>query len=153
MSLGVCCVLAQAILVKPAIALLGEYGAMLMGLLCGAMGMAVFGTATTGALFLLGIPLIAAWGIASAAGQSLMTRKVSASEQGQLQGALSSLSSIAALVGPIPFALTYAWSINKGGSLHMPGEVWLLSTLMLLVAAVMLPRISSSILYESCLID
>lgn len=146
MSLGICCVLAQAVLVKPAIALLGERGTMFMGLLCGAMGMAIFGTARTGPLFLLGMPLIAAWGIAPAAGQSLMTRKVNASEQGQLQGALSSLSSIAALVGPIPFALTYARSIEKGGSSHITGEVWLLSTVMLLVAAVLLPRTSGLIM-------
>lgn len=85
---------------KPVIARLGERGTMLAGLLCGAAGMTIFGTATTGALFVFGTPLMALWGLASAAAQSIMTRRVSASEQGELQGALGSLAGVASLVGP-----------------------------------------------------
>jgi DHA1 family tetracycline resistance protein-like MFS transporter len=134
MLVGICSALAQAALVKPAVAWLGERGAMLAGLLCGAIGMAIFGTATTGTIFATGTPLMAMWGLAPAAAQSMMTRHVSASEQGELQGALGSLAGLASVIGPGIFALTYARSIDgHGGSL--PGAAWLLSTLMLLGAA------------------
>ena len=142
---GVCSVLAQAALVKPAVERLGERGAMLAGLLCGAAGMAVFGTATTGTLFVCGTPLMALWGLAPAAAQSVMTRHVSASEQGQLQGALSSLASVAALLGPGLFTLIYARSIAGHGTSHMPGAAWLLSTVMLLGATALMLRVTGTV--------
>jgi MFS transporter, DHA1 family, tetracycline resistance protein len=141
---GICCALAQAALVKPAVAHLGERGAMLTGLLCGAAGMAVFGTATTGTLFVCGTPLMALWGLAPAAAQSIMTRRVSASEQGQLQGALGSLASFAALLGPGLFTLIYARSIDGHGVRNMPGAAWLLSTVMLLGATVLMLRVTGA---------
>lgn len=140
---GICSALAQAALVKPVVACLGERGAMLAGLLCGAAGMAVFGTATTGTLFVCGTPLVALWGLAPAAAQSIMTRRVSASEQGQLQGALGSLASVAALLGPGLFTLIYARSIEGHDGRNMPGAAWLLSSTMLLGAAVLMVRVTS----------
>jgi MFS transporter, DHA1 family, tetracycline resistance protein len=110
---------------------------MLAAPLCGAAGMAIFGTATTGTLFAIGTPLMAVWGIAPAAAQSIMTRRVSASEQGELQGALGSLAGVASLLGPGLFTLTYARSIDGHGAGNLPGAAWLLSTLMLLGAAVL----------------
>lgn len=139
---GVCSALAQATLVKPIVGRLGERGAMLFGLLFGAAGMAICGASTTGRLFLSGIPLMALWGVAPAAAQSIMTRRVSASEQGQLQGALASLASVASLLGPGLFTLIYARSIDSHGARNMPGAAWFLSTLMLLCAAVLMLRVT-----------
>jgi DHA1 family tetracycline resistance protein-like MFS transporter len=141
---GICCAIGQAALVKPVVAWLGERGAMLAGLLCGAAGMAVFGTATNGSLFVIGTPLIALWGLAPAAAQSIMTRRVSASEQGQLQGALGSLAGVASLLGPELFTLTYARSIDGHSARSMPGAAWLLSTVILLAAAVLMLRVTGS---------
>lgn len=135
MAVGICSALAQAALVKPAVAYLGERGALLAGLLCGAAGMAIFGTAPTGTLFAIGAPLMALWGLAPAAAQSIMTGRVSASEQGELQGALASLAGVASLIGPGLFTLTYARSIEHGAG-RLSGAAWLLSTLMLLGATV-----------------
>jgi DHA1 family tetracycline resistance protein-like MFS transporter len=144
-AVGVCCAFAQAALVKPVVARLGERGAMLAGLLCGAAGMAVFGTATTGTRFVCGAPLMALWGLAPATAQSIMTRHVSASQQGQLQGALSSLASVAALLGPGLFTLIYARSIAGHGASNMPGAAWLLSTIMLLGATVLMLRVTETV--------
>jgi DHA1 family tetracycline resistance protein-like MFS transporter len=143
MLVGICSALAQAALVKPAVAHLGERGAMLAGLLCGAAGMAIFGTATTGRLFAIGAPLMALWGLAPAAAQSIMTRRVSASEQGELQGALGSLAGVASLLGPGLFTLIYARSIDGHGAGNLPGAAWLVSTLMLLGAAVLTLRVNT----------
>jgi MFS transporter, DHA1 family, tetracycline resistance protein len=139
---GICSALAQATLVKPAVACLGERGAMLAGLQFGAAGMAIFGAANTGRLFLLGIPLMALWGVAPAAAQSIMMGRVCSSEQGQLQGALASLASLASLIGPGLFTLIYARSIDSHCVRNLPGVAWLLSTLMLLCAAVLMLRVT-----------
>lgn len=139
MALGLCSILGQALLVKPMIRFLGERGTMLAGLLCGAFGMALFAVAGTGTLFLLGIPFIAVWGLAPAAAQSIMTRQVSTSEQGQLQGALASLASIASLFGPGLFTVIYARSFHKEG---LMGAAWLVAMFLLLVTTWLTLRVT-----------
>jgi MFS transporter, DHA1 family, tetracycline resistance protein len=134
MLLGFCSALCQAVMVRPFVRSFGERGTMLAGLLFGAFGMALFGIAKTGTLFLLGLPFIAAWGLAPAAAQSVMTRRVSASEQGQLQGALGSLASIASLLGPELFTLIYAQSFHKESVWNLAGAAWLFAMLLLLSA-------------------
>ncbi len=82
-------------------------------------------------LFLIGVPLQALWGLDGPAAQGLMTRRVDASEQGQLQGALSSLRGIAGLIGPGLFTLTFAHFIGPGSGLQLPGAPFLLAAALL----------------------
>ena len=63
-----------------------------------------------------------------------MSRHVGPSEQGQLQGANSSIQGIANLVGPFVFTLTFAWSIGGGKDAHVPGIVFVLAAAMLVGA-------------------
>lgn len=149
MLLGLCSALAQAVLVKPVVTRLGERITMLIGLICGAAGMAIFGMAETGRLFLSGIPFIAAWGLAPAAAQSMMTRQVNISEQGQLQGALTSLASVASLLGPELFTLIYAQSFRKESAWSLPGAAWMLSVFMLLGAAILMLRVTGPVSMHS----
>ena len=98
----------QGGLIGPAVKHFGESRAMIVGLVFGVAGFAAFGLAATGLWFLAGIPLLALWGIASAATLALMSRHVGASEQGQLQGANASLMGIASLIGPGIFTQSFA---------------------------------------------
>ena len=102
----------------------------------GVAGFAAFGLATSGLWFLAGIPLLALWGIASAAALALMSRRVSSTEQGQLQGANSSMMGIANLIGPGVFTQAFALFVGAGASLHLPGAPFLLSALLLVAAIV-----------------
>jgi DHA1 family tetracycline resistance protein-like MFS transporter len=120
--------------VKPIVKHLGERRALAMGLLAGALGFAIYGLATRGDIFLVGIPVMAIWGLAGAAIQSIMTRHVSASEQGQLQGANSSLTAIAGLFGPAVFSLVFASFIGARANLHLPGAPYLLAAAILLAS-------------------
>ena len=78
----------------------------------GVAGFLTYGLAPTGAIFWLGVPLVSLWGLSGPAMQGLMTRHVAASEQGQLQGARSSLMGIAGLVAPTLFTQTFAAFIS-----------------------------------------
>jgi DHA1 family tetracycline resistance protein-like MFS transporter len=131
---GICAIVVQAGLVGPVVKALGERRALMFGLAGGIAGFMVMGLAETGLVFSLGIPLLALWGIANPAISSLMTRHVAATEQGQLQGANSSIQGIANLVGPFVFTLTFAWSIGGGRDAHMPGAVFILAAAMLVGA-------------------
>jgi DHA1 family tetracycline resistance protein-like MFS transporter len=85
-------------------------------------------------LFCIGIPVMALWGVSGAATQALMTRLVASDEQGRLQGATASVQSIAQLVGPFLFTLTFAYFIGANAPVKLPGAPFLLAFVLLLLA-------------------
>jgi DHA1 family tetracycline resistance protein-like MFS transporter len=93
-------------------------------------------------MFWAGIPVLALWGMGSAAFMALMSRLVSASEQGQLQGANASLIALAGLVGPGLFAQTFAWSIAPGTGWHLPGAPFLLAAALLAAGTALAWRVT-----------
>jgi DHA1 family tetracycline resistance protein-like MFS transporter len=133
---GVCAIVVQSLLVGPAVARFGERTALILALICGAIGMTIFGLAPTGIAFLIGVPIMSLWGLSGPALQGLMTRRVGANEQGQLQGANSSIMGIANLVGPLIFATIFAYSIGGGRGWNLPGAAFLLAALLLVGSAV-----------------
>ncbi|MGH7258014.1 MAG: MFS transporter, partial [Nitrospiraceae bacterium] len=133
-AVGVCVMIVQGGLIKPITAWLGARRTLLLGLLCGAVGFAIYGLAPTGPLYWSGIPVMAFWGLAGPAAQGLMTRRVGPSEQGQLQGAIASLMGIAGMIGPILFTQTFAIFIGPLAGWHLPGAPFLLASLVLLLA-------------------
>ena len=138
-GVGVCSLIVQAAVVKPAVKLLKEKKALLTGLAFGAAGFAIYGAASSGAVFWIGVPVMALWGIATPSLQTIMTSCVTPSEQGRLQGALASLQGLASLVGPIVFTEIFAASVSDHSSWHLPGAPFFLATA-LLVGAMWLVR-------------
>ena len=137
---GICSMVVQGTTIGPIVKRIGERRALLLGLGCGAIGFLIFGAAPTGALFWLGIPVMALWGVAGAATQALMTRLVAPDQQGQLQGATSSVQSVSQLLGPFPFTLTFAYFIGSDAPLKLPGAPFLLASVLLLLAFVIAVR-------------
>ena len=125
---GVASAVVQGLLVGPAVKRLGARRALLTGMVFGSLGMAIYGLAPTGGLFWLGVPVMAVWGISGPALMEMMSRRVGPSEQGQLQGAGSSLRSLTGLVGPALFTLTFAAFVDP-----LPGAPFLLAALVLLL--------------------
>jgi len=132
-AVGMCAMLVQGGLVKIVTVKWGERRTLLTGLLCGAVGFAIYGFAPRGWIYCLGIPIMAFWGLAGPAMQALMTCRVSLSEQGQLQGAIASLTGIAGLVGPSLFTQTFALFIGAQVDWHLPGAPFLLASLLLVL--------------------
>jgi len=137
---GICAMVVQGAGIGPIVSRLGERRALLLGLGCGAIGFLIFGVAPTGPLFWLGIPLMAFWGVAGAATQSLMTRLVAPDQQGQLQGATNSVQSVSQLVGPFLFTLTFAYFIGAQAPAQLPGAPFLLASALLLLALLVAAR-------------
>jgi MFS transporter, DHA1 family, tetracycline resistance protein len=134
-GVGVCSVIVQGTLIGPIVGRFGERKSLLIGLLFGVAGFLVFGLATSGPAFLLGIPLMALWGLANPSAQGLMSRRVGPSEQGRLQGANSSVMGIANMVGPGLFTQAFAIAISSGRDWHLPGAPFVLAAALLAVAA------------------
>ncbi|MGH9810979.1 MAG: MFS transporter, partial [Terriglobia bacterium] len=134
---GVCTVLISGGMVRPLVAWLGERRTLYVGQFLGAVGMVLMGWATTGFLFMIGVVVMSLWSLSGPAAQGMMTHRVSASEQGELQGAISSMRAIAMLIGPGLFSFTFAWFINAQHGQVMPGAPWYLAAVMLFVAMAM----------------
>jgi DHA1 family tetracycline resistance protein-like MFS transporter len=76
--------------------------------------------------------------------QSLMTRRVAATEQGRLQGAISSIMGITGMIGPPLFTGIFAHFIGEGAGLHLPGAPFLLATALIGIAVVIAERATRS---------
>ena len=133
-GVGISSLIVQGLLVKPAVRILKERRALVLGLTLGALGFAIYGLAPTGTMFCVGVPVMALWGIATPSLQAMMTRLVDATEQGRLQGALASLMGMASLIGPTAFTQTFAVFISTHAAWQLPGAPFLLAALLLLMA-------------------
>lgn len=131
---GVLSVIVNVLLVGRMVKAMGERRAVLLGLACGAVGFAVYGIAGQGWIFLLGLPISALWAIAAPATQSLITRQVGADAQGRIQGALTSLVSLAGIAGPAIFAGSFGWFVSDAAPVKLPGIPFLIAAALLVVA-------------------
>lgn len=144
MGVGACAVVVQGGLVKPLVRMLGERKALGLGLLFGAAGFAIYGLAPSGIWFLAGVPVMSLWGIANPSAQGIMTHLVDPKEQGQLQGALSSIMGIASCFGPGIFTQAFAIAIGVRADWGLPGTPFLLASLLLIGAALIAWRTTRS---------
>ena len=120
---------AQAFLTGPAVARLGERWALVVGMACELAALAILGFATHGWVLFALAPLFALGGIGMPALQSLTTTQVDGDRQGQLQGVLASLVSLASVFGPLFFSLVY-FSIRPA----WPGLIWIVGAGVYLLA-------------------
>ena len=100
-AVGVMSVIVNAVLVKRIVGAIGERRALMLGLACGVVGFTIYGFAPTGAVFLMGMPIMALWALAMPSTQAMVTREVGPEVQGRVQGALTSLASLAGIVAPV----------------------------------------------------
>jgi DHA1 family tetracycline resistance protein-like MFS transporter len=119
-TFGICQTLAQAFLPGPAVAWLGERGAILTGVACACIALVVLAFANQGWMVFAIMPLFALGGIGTPALQSLATRQVDESQQGEFQGVLASAVSLASIVAPLVFSTVYF-----GVRAQWPGAIWL----------------------------
>jgi DHA1 family tetracycline resistance protein-like MFS transporter len=137
---GACDGSVQAFLTGKLTTRFGERPILITGLVFGTLAFAVMGLASTGWVFLIGIPLMSLWGLAGPPMQSIMTRCVSADQQGRLQGAITSLGSFAGIFGPYLFAQIFAFSIAPERQVHVPGIAFLLAAVLIAAGAVVAAR-------------
>jgi len=123
-------------LVKPLVKRIGERSALSFGLIGGAIGYAMFGLSTTGVLMLCGIPIFNLVSVAWPSAQSIMSREVSPSQQGQMQGAVQSLRGLAGIVGPILFTSIFSRTFGPTAAVHVPGAAFFVAGSLLIVSLV-----------------
>jgi DHA1 family tetracycline resistance protein-like MFS transporter len=139
---GLSLVIVQMGFVRLLVKRVGERNLMLAGYLLGAAGFIVMGLADNYAVAWVSIPLAALWGFSGPTMQALMSHKVSASQQGALQGANGSMVGIAQFIGPGIFTQTFAYFIGAGRGWNLPGMPYLLAAFLFVISAALAWRVT-----------
>src|SRR6266852_399844 len=124
---GLLFALSQGALVRPLVARFGEMRTLISALVVAVLGMLLFGLASQGwmmyavtALYCLGL------GLLNPAVQGVMSRAVAANEQGLLQGAMTSVMTATAIIGPPLANGLFALAISPQAPVTLPGAPFFL---------------------------
>lgn len=120
-TVGITSAIVQGGLARKIIPALGERRALMLGLAIGVAAYAAYGLATRGWMIYAIIIVGSLGGLAAPAAQSLITRSVRPTEQGEIQGTLTSLNSIAGIFGPLIGGSVLAVAISEHARFHLPG--------------------------------
>ncbi len=100
-AVGLGAAIVQGGLTRRIVPALGEPRSFLLGVLVGALAYVGYALSTAGWMIYATVAVASIGGLAQPAGQSIITRTVRVDEQGAVQGALTSLTSLAGIVGPL----------------------------------------------------
>ncbi|HEU4857606.1 MAG TPA: TCR/Tet family MFS transporter [Rhodanobacteraceae bacterium] len=143
---GLCTGIVQGLLVRRWTPKLGERRMILTGLAFVVGGYLLFGLGGSQWLFIAGIPLLCMGGLSGPAAQALVTHQVDPAEQGRLQGALTSLQSLAGIFGPAVFANLFGWFISKHAPVaDLPGISFLLAAALTAAAFALTMRVTRNL--------
>jgi DHA1 family tetracycline resistance protein-like MFS transporter len=118
---GIFMILVQAFLIRWAIPALGAYRAGILGMVAIVIGFSGYAFAAQGWQLYPWLALAAISGFVTPSFQSIMTSQIPANAQGELQGALSSVNSITAIIGPLIMTQLFAVFTGPEASFYFPG--------------------------------
>jgi DHA1 family tetracycline resistance protein-like MFS transporter len=139
-GVGISSMLVSGFLTAWAVKHFKERKVMIFGLLAGIVGFSIYGAAALGQIFIMGLPFVALWGMSNPTMMAFMSARVGPSEQGQLQGALSSLGGIAGMIGPILMTQAFALGLHDVDRFHVPGLPFFLAAALILAALILAVR-------------
>jgi len=127
---GVSIALVQGGLIRPAMKILGEKKAVYFGLGFYIIGFVLFSTATKGWMMFAFMLPYALGGITGPAIQGIVSAKVPANQQGELQGALTGVMSLTSIIGPILMTTLFAYFTAKSSPLYYPGAPFMMGAVL-----------------------
>ncbi len=115
---------------------LGNEKSIYSGLALYAIGMLLFGLATQSWMMFAFLIPYCLGGIAQPALQAIMSEHVPPNVQGELQGAITSLMSLAAIIGPLLMNNLFYYFTHSEAPVHLPGAPFLLAAVLMAVSAI-----------------
>jgi len=113
---------------------MGTNRAVYVGISSYALGFLLFAFATKGwMMFAFMIP-VSLGGLAMPALQGMISNQVPANEQGEMQGALTSLVSVTSIIGPLLMTNLFAWFTGPSTPVQFPGAPFLLAAILTLIS-------------------
>ena len=115
------------------------------GAISGIASYIVYASASVGWAMYLGIAVGTLAGIVCPSLQSLMSAEVGRDSQGELQGAVSSLVSLAAIVGPPVMTQAFATFAAADVPVHLPGAPFILAAVLAAAALALFRRAETGV--------
>ncbi|MEZ0387362.1 MAG: MFS transporter, partial [Verrucomicrobium sp.] len=134
---GILMAVVQGGLAGRIIGALGEKKGLALGMLATTVAMAGYGLAPYGWMVYALLTVGALGGIAGPAAQAMITREVGADEQGAVQGALNSITSVAGIAGPLIWTWLFAVGIGADSQGRFPGLAFIGAAAVTLLGLVM----------------
>ena len=134
-TIGLAFAIVQGGLSRIIIPKLGPQRSVYVGLLFSALGFALFAFATQSWMMFAFMGVYALGGIAGPSVQGIISGQVPANEQGEVQGALTSLTSTTSIFGPLIMANLFSYFTATNAPIYFPGAPYLLGAILTLVSA------------------
>ncbi|MEE2791587.1 MAG: TCR/Tet family MFS transporter [Acidobacteriota bacterium] len=139
---GIMAVLVQGFLIKPTIVRIGDRRTILLGLTVSMFAFVGYGLASVGWVIPIIIVFGALAGVSLPAIQGLVAGTVSPSEQGKIQGGLTSLTSLTAIFSPLIFTGgLFSFFTSEAAPIHLPGAPFFLGALLVGLSLLVLIRL------------
>jgi DHA1 family tetracycline resistance protein-like MFS transporter len=130
---GLLIAIVQGGLIRKIIPMLGEKNSIYAGLVLYAVGLILFAMASTGWLMLIFLIPYCLGGVCGPALQSVISNQVPSNEQGELQGALTSLMSVTSIAGPLIMNYLFAYFTGPQTPVYFPGAPFILGAILIVV--------------------
>ncbi|PRX56985.1 MFS transporter [Flagellimonas meridianipacifica] len=127
----------QGFLVGKAVEWFGKRKVVTIGFLLWTLGMFLFSQADEPWMLYAFLIPYALGGIAGPTVQGIISNQVSEKEQGILQGSITSLVSITAILGQLVFAPVFYYFIRPETTFYFPGAAYALGAIFLLIALIL----------------
>ena len=134
---GLMIAIVQGFLIRLTIPKLGQTRSLFIGLMLYTVGMFLFSLAASTWMMFAFSAIYCLGGISGPALQGIISNHVPANEQGQLQGALTSLMSATSIVGPPLMTGLFAFFSKDGTSYFFPGAPFLAGALLFLITTIL----------------
>lgn len=136
--LGLLLGLVQGILMRWTTPKLGEHKSVYFGLLFYALGLMLFAFTNQGWMMFVFLVPYSLGGICGPALQSIISKNVPANEQGELQGALSSLVSVTAILGPPIMTNAFYYFTHDKAPFQFSGAPFFLASILMFISAIII---------------
>ncbi len=133
---GVAFALVQGFLIRIILPKLGQQRSVYLGLALYSCGFLCYAFATESWMMFAFTIVYCLGGIAGPALQGIISSTVPSNEQGELQGALTSLMSVTSIIGPLLMASTFAFFTKADAPVYFPGAAMVLGAILTLIGAV-----------------
>jgi DHA1 family tetracycline resistance protein-like MFS transporter len=139
-AVGVTGAIVQGFLGRKLIPRFGQRRIIVFGLISAVAGYSTYAMADEGWMVYLGIAVSACQGLVFPCLQGLMSAEVAPNEQGELQGAVASIQSLSAIVGPPLMTTVFARFSVADAPIYAPGAPFVVSLVFVGVTALMFFR-------------
>ena len=137
---GIGIVLVQGVVIGRTVERLGERRTAIVGMVIATVSFILFIFAEQGWMAFMIMSVSALQGLAHPTLSAMMSRRVSAEQQGEVQGFIGSVAAVAAILAPLLLNEPLAYFTSDAAPFHFPGAAFAVAALLALLSLILLLR-------------